>query len=321
MKKIIALLITIMILLSFSIIVTSSFLPLAKLDISITMDGIVVTEAEIGDVIRVTVSMTDFPNLSVVVPSLHFNPRVVRVSDSAGNILPSAVRPMNEFFERGEAFQATGWGGIIPTQLTTHPFLNNETGLIGMFIEGPNFTSPSLVETQTIYSVYFLAVGAGNANIRLTGITDEHHDTVAFNSRGEPEYAIYNFVLNPSDPLNSTFDTLVNFTLPVFSVNLPESEAEIFKYDGTRVTDVSQLEEGTKIYASLDRTSVPNSARLILVVYDNDIFSAFDISSGDRTGYVTIPGDIRNIRIKVFVWDDINMMSPISKPLIIGGRN
>ena len=61
-----------------------------KIEIEITtLDGREVEQVYRGDVFRVTVFMTDFPNLVEVKPSLHFNQNVVKVSDSQGRILQS----------------------------------------------------------------------------------------------------------------------------------------------------------------------------------------------------------------------------------------
>ena len=62
--------------------------------ISINADN---TSPNVGEVIKVTISMTDFLDLSILMPSIHFNPEVLKLCDKDGNILTSRERDMSFF--------------------------------------------------------------------------------------------------------------------------------------------------------------------------------------------------------------------------------
>lgn len=196
--------------------------PIAKLEISVTdkTTGQAVNTINIGEVFRATVSMTDFPNLSIASPSLHFNPDVVKVCDADGNILTSGIN--QQFFEKGSAFSPANWGCEIPAELQNYPYLNNETGVIGMYLDSRS--SKSLTGTQTMYSVYFKAIAEGNADIRLTDINDgngkpnplDYYDSAVFLGR-KANYAIYNM-----NTTSLAYDSTVNFAAPPLSVTTEE---------------------------------------------------------------------------------------------------
>jgi len=298
-------------------ILTFASEPQTMIEIEITQGGNIVTQVERGEVFRATVIMTNFPNLFFAHPSLRFDPNVVRVSDSAGRIL----EPQESLiFEQGEAFRAAGWNGSFVPH-SPFPFLRNETGVIGMMIW--NEEHKSLVGWQTVFSVYFTAIATGNADIRLTDRRDgegkanpqDWYDVSVYTDG--PNYAMYNWEFDFTNPANPVFDNYVSFTSPHIYVVLPESPAQVFKEDGTRVTNISQLSGGELIYATFDRTNIPPEARLILAVYDNDgRFYASDITSGNRTQNIRVPDNIEIGLVKVFIWEDLRTMNPIYETFI-----
>ena len=74
------------------------------------IDGNPITETVVGDVIRVSVYLSDFPMLTMTNPSLHFNPSVVNVSNQSGQILPTRFGNRSAF-QLGDALTWSGWGG------------------------------------------------------------------------------------------------------------------------------------------------------------------------------------------------------------------
>lgn len=297
--------------------------PIARLEISISKNGTALASAYTGDVVKATVSMTDFPKLSVASPSLHFAPDVVKVCDASGNIIQSGVK--QNFFEKGGAFNAANWGCEFPSGISSHPYLNNETGVIGMYLDSPS--SKSLVGTQTIYSIYFKAISAGNADIRLTDMKDgsgkanplDYYDSTVFLGNSA-NYAIYD--MDITNPLNPTYSSAVNFTAPTFYIALNKSPAEIFKSNGTKITGTADLKGNDEIYATLDMSGYAEPATLVFAVYDDSKLYAIDIPAADgnkvKSRNIVLPKDISKCTVKVMIWDGIGTMRPKFEPLLIG---
>jgi len=289
-----------------------------QLIIDITQNGLPAPSTlEIGGIIRVTVSLSDFDGLANAVVSLHFNPRVMQVINpvTQDDFTESLIRG-SDFFIRGNAFLPHNWGGDI-LNAAVHPFLNNRTGLIGIIIDCGDVPR-DLVGRQTVYTVYMRAIGAGYSDIRLSRRADGpapggnpanwHHDPLIYPRSGQGDFTPQFIFPN------------ISFSIPQFispSVLLPKSEAQVFKTDGTLIMDMSQLQGGYEIFATLNRENVPDSAILILAVRNNGIFYAVTISNIDRTQYIRLPNDMRNTEIQVFVWESIGTMNPIFRPLIL----
>ena len=298
--------------------------PLARIEINIEKAGLKVEYAYKDDIIKATVVMTDFPNLSIVQPSLHFNPAVVKVCNSAGSILPSAVNPSISFFEKGEAFSSGNWGGVIRTASSSYPFLRNDTGVIGISIDSAN--DKSLIGTQTVFSVYFKAISEGDADIRLTEIKDgdgktnaeDYYDSGVF--ADTPIYAIYypdgkEIVTYP--PWVLGMETKVNFIPPLFYVAFSDSEAKLFNQNNQNITKISQLKKSDTIYAVLDKKNYTNEPELILAVYDDGRLFSFEIGQNVKTGLktdnISLPEDISKCTIKIFRWKDFTDIEPECK--------
>jgi len=310
--------------------------PQTTIEIIITQNGQVVDRVHRGDVFRVTVNLLNFPNLLTAHPSLHFNPNVVRVSDSEGNILPSSYgsrifntnmpvtdtnTPELATFHMGNALATNNWGGSF--DVGTHfPFLRNETGVIGMQVARSH--GRDLTGRQTIFSVYFVAIAGGNPDIRMSSHTDgegrEPNQSDWFDHwlyHDGANYVMYNWVQDPNNPTVVTWDNHSFFIIPQLF-----ADAEIMVLNTANdevITSTFGLQGGEQVYATLDRTDIGNDAKLILAVYDNGKFYAINVSKGDRTENITLPNNISETTIKVFVWCGSGGMEPRLKPLIIGG--
>ena len=173
--------------------------PLPTITISVTdIDDISVNTINVGEIIKVTVRLSDFPGLSIASPSLHFNPDTVKICDINGDFSEKSYVDTG-FFQTGTA--ASGWGGSFAVTSDYYPFFNNNTGVAGLLFT--HSTSNDLIGTQSLYSVYMKATASGSADIRLSriedsyGITSEaerlnYYDYPLYTSpTAEPNYAFY----------------------------------------------------------------------------------------------------------------------------------
>jgi len=323
MKKTIGLLLVFAIILSVQMSVTASDMTRTRLDIVVTdLSGEVVDTAEIGEIVRVTVSMTEFTNLSDIVPSLHFNPNVVQVvrpTVSGFDEIPRTrlYRPWpgnefaNSFFRLGPTMGASGtggWGGLImSTQENPRPFVDNRQGLIGMLLVREEY---DLIGEQVIYWVYFRVVGPGNADIRLSRWADGNYRPERRDSSVTPrdEHAIYNMV-----PFQG-YDYYVHENAPEFRIPGPSVYIE---GSGERVEFLSDISAGDRVFARLHEMEVPPPARLIIAVFDNGRLTAFHVGDNERTNSVEMPAVIGTSEIRVFVWESMASMTYVIPPLVI----
>jgi len=316
MKRMIALSIIFGIFFSLQFTATAEEPIRTRLDIEVTLDGWPVTTAEIGEIIRVTVSMTEFENLISVTPSLHFNPHVVQVVHPTTRVpfpRERIIRPSqaNRFFILGPTMEgvasAERWAGSIPA-VPSHPFLDNGQGLIGMFLD----TDPhSLNGTQVIYSVYFEVIGPGNADIRLSRWSDRYRDPAITD---EETYAIYNYDIH-----TLSHDSHVYEFSPEFRVAGPR----IYTQSGRLVERLSDVRDdydnAEDVFVTMvgSGINIPPTARLVLAVYDNGRFYDVRIGNNVETEFITLPGDVGRSAVKVFIWDNLGNMRPLLEPLII----
>ena len=171
-KRIIAFMTTLALI--FSLVTTVGAAVQPEMSISITSKDSTkaVTAISKGEIIKVSVSISNSVDaISIAVPSLHFNPDVVKVCDASGNILESAKGSMS-FFQAGDAIGGSNpekWRGSILQNLN-YPAFNNSTGLIRMSVD----TDPPRVLSgkQEIYSLYMKAVALGYADIRFSQLSD-----------------------------------------------------------------------------------------------------------------------------------------------------
>lgn len=141
-------------------------------------------EAIVGGVIKVSVYLTDFEQLSMTNPSLHFDPAVVQVCDIDGNILSTQYQSAAPF----ETDKPIGgaWKGTLMESDNYYPFVNNDTGVIGFWADSLNYND--LSGRQRIYSVYMKTVAAGDPDIRLSRKSDGAGKE---NPRSYYDYAMY----------------------------------------------------------------------------------------------------------------------------------
>jgi hypothetical protein len=146
--------------------------PVPTISVTVTdTGGTALSALHIGDVVHVRVSLSDFPALSMTVPSIHFNPDVMEVWDATASApYPSGVyaRP-DAFFTPGDALSNTGWGGGV-SYTDAYPYLNNGTGLIRMLLD--NAGTNDLSGTQTAYTVTMRVKGLGDPDLRMSRIRD-----------------------------------------------------------------------------------------------------------------------------------------------------
>ena len=327
MKKIITFLLIFTLILSAQIAAANPEPTSARLDIVVTdLSDEVVNTAEIGDIIRVTVSMTEFRYLINIVPSLHFNPhviRAVRLNPATNEFDPipreRMARPWagnsfrDSFFRLGPTMGAPmapeRWAGTI-SSLTTHPFVDNYQGLIGMSLDGPATAdgggiAHSLNGRQVIYYVYFEVIGSGDADIRLSRWADgpERRDGLI---TSREEYALV------SCPIEIIRRSEVHEFAPIFRVPGPS----IYTETG-RIWRLSDINDGDQVRARIGEADVPSDARLIITVFDNGRFYGVHIGNNEETNFVRMPTNIRTSEIRVFVWNDLGSMTCAFPPLII----
>ena len=126
-----------------------------------------------GDVIRVTVSMADVQNMETANLSLHFNPEILRVSDSSGNILPNMFSN-TAFLTPGFAVSGApgSWGNasnIVVGGTHSYPYFRNDTGVVA--VQFYNSGGANVIQRQEFYSIYFVSVaqvGGGDTDLRLS---------------------------------------------------------------------------------------------------------------------------------------------------------
>lgn len=291
----------------------------AEIIIDITdEDGGAAEMLEIGDIIRVTVSFANFsaPGIMSAHPSLHFNPRVVQVVHPTTHApLPQPWLANNaSFFRRGPEIAGepspTAWG---VSSAGAFPFLNNTNGLIGMWIDSPGHAPAPIDGIQTMYSVYMRVIGFGSTDIRLSRRADGPAQGGAMNWLHDPMIYTEGGLQSYGHPLPATGIRIVSPDAPfVYSM------VEIVRYtDGLRITHFEQLSNEDEIFVRLERTDVPDTARLFLAVFDNGKFIESVNTNGSQTENIRLPEDIQNVTIKVFVWESLGMMNPIFYPLIL----
>ena len=235
----------------------------AKISIDVTKeDGSPISFIKVDDIIRVTVKMSDFKSLASACPALHFNPKVVKVVDQSKTDMPDFVRSTAamSFFEKGDATNGSGgtnkWGGSFEPTLKL-PYINNETGVISLYIDG--YPVKDLEGEQTMYSVYMKAVGEGSADIRLSSYKDGE-------GKETPE-DYYAGIVYPYDYLN---DFTPSYFLPAQPHLLPEQvNYEVFSTDPIVYTKILVKGEDDS-YSYADEVLIGDTIRLDIHVLNID---------------------------------------------------
>ncbi|MDR1100786.1 MAG: S-layer homology domain-containing protein [Clostridiales bacterium] len=144
-----------------------------------------------GEIVEATFRVKDIKAMVITLP-VHFNPNVVKVADKNGDAIISGVKTLFEL-ETGDvgvirgqavdysedAYDSDGnpkyWnGGILDNP--QYPSLNNEKGLYKLLFT--NIADRAIVD-ETLVTIRFVAVGAGNADIRFATSADEAYDATA----------------------------------------------------------------------------------------------------------------------------------------------
>ncbi|MCL2837837.1 MAG: S-layer homology domain-containing protein [Oscillospiraceae bacterium] len=181
MKKIISIVITIAMLTTLLAATIPVFATNGEVNITFNT-----TTATTGDIIEATISVRNISAVSMTLP-IHFNPDVVRVADVDGRILPSGLKTLAEV--RG------GLAGIIPGQAVDEdafdddwnplywngaifsnpqfPRLDNENGFYRLFLFNSHERA---IVYETLLTIRFVAIAAGNADIRFAVEGDNAYD-------------------------------------------------------------------------------------------------------------------------------------------------
>ena len=150
-----------------------------------TMDGEPIDTVVVGETFTISVYLSNFPMLWDAIPSLHFDPNVVKVLDREGNITEEPRFGVTDFFTTGDALLVNQqnpayWRGRVKTGVARYPFVNNTNGVLGIWFDIVN--PRDLNHEQLLYTINFKAVGIGNPDIRLSSRED---------SIGRPEPSIH----------------------------------------------------------------------------------------------------------------------------------
>ena len=157
----------------------SAYAAYAESVISISFDKTVVT---VGDYIEATVSVKNLATESITVP-VHFNANVVKISDMDGTVTVSGVKTIPSEGDGGVGLipgQAVSgnplyWDGAV-LENAAYPEVNNEKGLCRlMFLRSRS----KAIVSETLISIKFIAVAAGDADIRFATNKDEAFDIVS----------------------------------------------------------------------------------------------------------------------------------------------
>ena len=253
-----------------------------------------ITTATVGDIIKVSVYLTDFPKLSMTNPSLHFNPEKVKVCDSKGTILKTQYQS-TAFFTTGDAIGAaagaggaTKWRGSVAQSEKYYPYVNNENGVIGMWFDCA--ANRDLTGRQLVYTVYMKALGKGNPDIRLSGMDDgygksrpkDYYDYalysgntpyyVRYQNNNNEYYGIMPTIILSGKATTADYDSQVLFAdgryqISVSGVNHGDVAA-IFK-NKTDMLPIATAQAGTEgiAAAAIDRYLIDNGRDVVPYLY------------------------------------------------------
>ncbi|MCL2837839.1 MAG: hypothetical protein FWE04_02070 [Oscillospiraceae bacterium] len=323
LKRIFNIFITISILISIiSLLPVFAQSNIETIEIVITdLEGNEITTAHIGEVFRVNVYLSNFDDLLWVSPSLHFNAEIAQVSNRDGDILPTGFgNQAPNFFRTGNAIgNPYGlWRGVhVP--VGPHPFLNNRTGLLGMTFTTFNNQPRNLTDRQLVYSVYMVAIAAGNPDIRLTCRSDGYGKN---NPQEWYDWAIFargSFWFVHHGPINSdtflrnnryngimpTFNTLENITIDLY-------------YDGIPADGILQLDKYLTILTTIRNIQDYDMDVMVIVAAYDEKGRLLESTVRRRVIYTQTrdeinfeykPSALGVEYIKIFIWN-ANTMAP-----------
>jgi len=147
--------------------------------VSIELD---VSAAQVGDLINATIRVQNVTSASFIFTPIYFNPNVVQVVDSDGNLVYSEVKTAaqveggNIGLTLGQALSGetdADWNPIFWNgSFFINPFypeIDNENGFVRLGFGSFNDTT---IVNETFVTVHFIAVGEGDAEIRFATQAD-----------------------------------------------------------------------------------------------------------------------------------------------------
>jgi len=264
-----------------------------------------ISRAHYGEIIMVNVYLSGFRMLSQVMPSLHFNPSLLQVCDSEGKKLIGYRRLAREYFQ----FNPTQGWSFFPNEIR-HPFVNNTTGVIGVWVTSPN-VNRNWMERRRLYSIYMKVVGGGETTVRLSRQSDgdgksnprDYYDRNIFDSiTGAARYAIY-FPVDPRSQVTDVIEIPANIELigQVVSADITIGRNEIDE-NTVKATTTAEI---------FNNTHFDKDLTLFLALYDADnrlqefSFVNGTINPGERDTLNTeiyLPVYGTGYYLKAFLW-------------------
>ena len=143
------------------------------------------SSAWVGDFIEATLTVENTAAKMIIIP-LHFNPNVVKISDSVGGIVKSEVKTASQIRSgqhgiiMGQMLDNTTdndgnplyWNGAV-FENPYYPQLDNEKGILKLMFSNVKVKE---IKSETLITVRFIAVGAGDADIRFANNGDAEYD-------------------------------------------------------------------------------------------------------------------------------------------------
>jgi len=147
----------------------------------------------VGDVFSATIRVQDI-NAHMMSLAINFNPYVVRVATPNGEQVPSGLKTAILLHDSqgpagvipGTALSPAGWNGSIFDGAATpgatasgYPWLfnNDGEGLYNIFINRGLFIEDRLIVDEDLLTIYFVAISAGNPDIRFATSADSLYDS------------------------------------------------------------------------------------------------------------------------------------------------
>ena len=143
-----------------------------------------------GDYLEATIKIENISAEYIIVP-VHFNQKTVKVADRDGNLVLSGVRTASELRsgnigvtplqalsnETDDNGDPRYWNGAI-FENPAYPEIDNDNGLCRLMFS--NVKTKEIL-SETLISIKFVAIAAGDTDIRFAVSTDEFHDITAEN--------------------------------------------------------------------------------------------------------------------------------------------
>ena len=208
--------------------------------ISITLDK---TSAKVGEYIEAVIKVENITALDIMTP-IHFNPDVVRVVSKNGIHVESGLKdPYDDIGITPLKALNDGWGGVFFIN-DYYPYLHNENGFYRL-----SFTRRTEKEivSETLISIRFVVIGAGDADIRFADQNDEFHDTTYIygacflkpSSNPYDSDVLMHFQEIITQKLTARIPKVIKKTIKNISDKELNSVSIIAVYDGNQMVDLS----------------------------------------------------------------------------------